>query len=62
MNEEKYLGQSKRSAQFMAESDNFLFRLISVDGEQFMNYPEDHRDDRICVEIVANKVVKVSFQ
>jgi len=62
MKEEQYLNLSKRSAQNLAEAQNFLFRLISVDGDPFMPYPEDTRDDRVCIEITAGKVSKVVFQ
>ncbi len=56
MDTEKYIGLSKRNAQNLAEAQNLIFRLISVDGEPYFGMPEDKRTDRICVEIVAGKV------
>lgn len=61
MKEEQYMGLSKKSAQNLAEAQNLLFRLISIDDEPFMDYPSDVRNDRICVEIKSGKVVKVKF-
>jgi hypothetical protein len=59
---EKFLGLPKKDAQNLAERQNLIFRLISVDGEPFLPYPEDTRDDRICVEIEKNKVAKVTVR
>jgi len=54
----EFVGMGKRPAQNLAESKGYIFRLVSVDGEQVLGYPEDQRDDRVCVEVVATKVVK----
>ena len=62
MNESDFLGLTKKGAQNLAEARNLIFRLIKVDGEDFLSYPEDSRTDRVCVEIENGKVAKVSFQ
>lgn len=59
---EEFMGLTKKSAQNVAEARNLVFRLISIDGEPFFGYPEDSRDDRICVEIEDGKVTKASLQ
>jgi hypothetical protein len=59
---EKYLNLPKKEAQNLAEKNNFIFRLISIDGEPYLPYPEDQRDDRVCVEIVSGKVSKATVQ
>jgi len=46
-----FLTLSKRGAQNRAESLNLVFRLIRIDQEHFLDYPEDTRDDRVCVEL-----------
>lgn len=58
----KYIGLGKRVAQNRAELDNLIFRLIRVDKENFLSYPEDKRDDRLCVEIDNEKVSKAIIQ
>jgi hypothetical protein len=58
----KYIGLGKRTAQNRAELDNLIFRLIRVDGESFLSYPDDSRDDRLCVEIDNDKVSKAVIQ
>ena len=50
-----YIGLSKKSAQDKSEKDNLIFRLIRVDGEMYLSYPEDVRDDRICCEFDKGK-------
>lgn len=62
MKAEDYLGLPKKAAQNKAEAGNLIFRLIRVDDKPFFDYPEDKRDDRVCVEVEAGKVVKVTFQ
>lgn len=59
---EKFLNLPKRDAQNLAERNNLIFRLISVDGEPYFPYPEDQRADRVCVEVEKNKVVKATMQ
>lgn len=53
-----FLGLTKKGAQNLAEAKNLIFRLVSVDGEKFLGWPEDILDDRICVELVDGKVAK----
>ena len=57
-----FLGLSKFSAQDKAEKIYWIFRLVSVDGERFLGYPDpkDIRNDRICVEIKNGIVVKAA--
>lgn len=62
MKAEEFLGLSKKSAQDKAEAKSLVFRLIRVDAEDFFSYPEEKRDDRVCVEIDKGKVTKVSIQ
>lgn len=57
-----FIGHTKKSAQNLAESENLIFRLIKVDEQDFLSYPEDRRDDRICIEIVNGKVAKATIQ
>lgn len=54
---EQMKGMEKRAAQNFAERKNLIFRLVSVNGETFLGKPEDARTDRVCVEIVDNRVV-----
>lgn len=57
-NSKDFIGLTKKSAQNLAEAQNLIFRLVSVDGEPFLGWPEDILDDRICVEIVDGKVAR----
>jgi len=59
---EEFIGVSKHKAQDLAEYKSLVFRLVSVDGEVFLGYPEDVRTDRICVEIEKGKVVTATIQ
>jgi hypothetical protein len=61
-NAEDFNDLSKKSAQDLAEKRNLIFRLVSVDGEKKLGYPEDNRTDRICVELEKGKVTKASIQ
>lgn len=56
------MGLTKKGAQNLAEARNLIFRLIKIDGENFLPYPEDTRADRVCVEIENGKVAEVTFQ
>lgn len=62
MNAEEFIGLGKKGAQDKAERLNLIFHLVSVDGEKRFGYPEDKRDDRICVELEKNKVIKAALQ
>ena len=57
-----YLGLSKKDSQNTAEKLNHIYRLIRVDDKPMFSYPEDKRDDRICVEIEKGVVVKAIIQ
>lgn len=58
----EYLGLTKKAAQNLAEKRGLIFRLISVDGEGFLPYPDDARDDRVCVEIQGGQVTKATVR
>lgn len=57
-----FIGQTKKGAQNLAEAKNMIFRLIRVDGEAYLPYPDDSRNDRVCVEIENGKVTKASIR
>jgi hypothetical protein len=56
------LGMGKRQSQNKVEAMNMIYRLIRVDNETIQSYPEDVRDDRVCIEIESGKVVKAVIQ
>jgi hypothetical protein len=58
----EFMGLTRRAAQNLAESKGMIFRLISVDGEPYLAYPEDLRDDRICIEMTHGKVSRALVQ
>lgn len=62
MHAEQFMGMSKKGAQGKAEAANMVFRLIRVDAEQFLSYPEDEMKDRVCVEIDDGKVTKATIR
>lgn len=62
MNTTEFIGLEKRQSQNLAEKKNLIYRLVSVDGEKFLGYPEDTREDRICCEVERNLVVKAVIQ
>ena len=62
MKAEDFLNVSKHKAHDLAEANSFIFRLVSVDGEVILGYPEDIRTDRICVEIKSNRVIAATIQ
>lgn len=62
MDASQFLNLSKVAAQNLAEAKNMIFRLISINGEPYFSYPEDAREDRVCVEIKNGQVVKASIQ
>lgn len=57
-----FVGKSKRQAHDLAEFNHLIFRLVSVDGQSYLGYPEDQREDRICVELINGVVAKASVQ
>jgi len=59
---EKFIGLTKKSAQNLADQHNLIFRLIRIDEKPFQSYPDDNRDDRICVEIEKSEIVKAVIQ
>lgn len=61
-NADTFVGLTKKGAQNKAEAENLLFRLVRIDGADFLGYPEDTRDDRVCVEIDNGNVSKATIQ
>lgn len=59
-----FLGLTKKGAQNKAEAMNLIFRLVRIDGADFLGYPseDDKREDRICVEIDNGNVSKATIQ
>jgi len=57
--EKEYIGLGKKSAQNLAERDNYIFHLIRIDDKNFFEYPseDESRGDKICIEIDKGKVV-----
>ncbi len=53
------VGMEKYSAIVKIEGANLAARIIAEDGEHFM-VTDDFRDDRLNLEVVGGKVVKVS--
>ena len=63
MNASDFLGLSKRSAQDKAEQLNLIFRLVSVDGVDYLGLPtDDVRTDRICVVLFGGVVTQATIQ
>jgi hypothetical protein len=58
----EFLGLTKFGGQNLAEAKNMIFRLISIDTEPFMSYPDDVRTDRVCVEITNGRITKATIQ
>lgn len=56
--QDQFLGLTKKRAQDRAEVLNLVFRLIRINDENFLPYPDDKRTDRICVEIDNGAVTK----
>lgn len=61
-NAQEFIGTSKTRSHDLAEAKSLVYRLVSVDGEIYLGYPEDVRTDRICIEIVNSRVVKAIIQ
>jgi hypothetical protein len=59
---DRFLGLTKKSAQDLSDQLNLIFRLIRIDNRDMLSYPDDIREDRICVEIESSKVVKATIQ
>ena len=47
----QFIGLSKKASQDLAEQCNFIFYLIRIDDKEFFPYPNDKRNDRVCIEI-----------
>lgn len=59
--ESDFLGKVKRDAQNVAERHNLIWRHIRADKERIFTYPDDKREDRICVETDNGVVTSVKF-
>jgi hypothetical protein len=62
MNADVFIGLSKKRGQDLAEAKNMIFRLIRIDDERFLDYPEETLYDRVCIEIDGGKITKASIQ
>lgn len=62
MNASDFLCLSKSSAQDKAEQLNLIFRLVSVDGIDFLGLPTDARTDRICIVMFGGIVTQATIQ
>jgi hypothetical protein len=62
MNENDFIGLTKKGAQQLAEKNNLIFRIISVDGVAMFSYPTDVRTDRICIEMNRGEVIVAKLQ
>jgi hypothetical protein len=62
MKAEDFVGLSKKGAMELAEINNLIFRLVAINGESYLGYPEDTRADRVCVELVNGKVSAAAIQ
>jgi hypothetical protein len=61
-NANDFLGLTKKGSQNKAEMQNLIWRLIRIDNENFLDYPTDTRDDRVCIEIDNGQVTKATIQ
>ena len=63
MKKEDFIGLTKKGAQNLAEAKNLIFRLIKKGDEKYLDYPEDTRDDRVCIELdKEGHVTEATFQ
>lgn len=62
VNSNDFIGLTKKTAQNKAEQMNLIFRLIRIDDEKFLDYPADHRDDRLCVELDKGVVTTAAIK
>jgi len=62
MQEQDFIGLTKKGAQQKAEQLNLIFRLIRVDDKTMFSYPSDTRNDRVCVEIDNGAVTIAKLQ
>jgi hypothetical protein len=62
MNADPFLGLSKKRAQDLAEAKNMIFRLVRIDDQRFLDYPEETLYDRVCIEIDNGKVTKAMIK
>lgn len=54
-------GRRRRARRNIAEARGLVYRLIRIDRESYMPYPDDIRDDRVCIEIDNGKVSKAKI-
>lgn len=62
MKNSDFEGLTKKGAQNLAEANNLIFRLVSIDGEQFLGMPEDTVEGRVCIILEGGKVKEAIFQ
>jgi hypothetical protein len=57
-----FIGLSKKGAQNLAEARNLIFRLVSIDGENMLGWPDDTFKDRVCCVIASGKVTEAELR
>ena len=57
-----FIGRSKKGAQDLAEARNLVFRLVSVDGENMLGWPEDKFEQRVCCVLAGGKVTQAELR
>jgi len=62
MNTEQFLGLTKRQSYSLAEKLGLMPHLVRMDERKLFGYPEDKRDDRVCLEFDSRKVTKATLQ
>ena len=59
---ERFIGLTKRQSYTLAERLNLIPHLVRMDERQLFGYPEDTRDDRVCLEFDERKVSRATIQ
>lgn len=60
--EEQFIGLTKRQSYELAERLGLMPHLVRMDERMLFGYPNDVRDDRICLEFDLRKVSKARVQ
>lgn len=62
MQSEQFLGLTKRQSYDLAEKLGLMVRIIRMGEKPLLPYPNDVRDDRICLELDERRVSKAVVQ
>ena len=62
MNAEQFLGLTKRQSYELAERLGLMPHLVRIDDRNLFGYPDDQREDRICLELDSRRVTKATIQ